>query len=584
MTPSGAGAEQEDVSPPQPDGPGTERPSRLRRLAGRMPRWTIAFILVAAFVAAELGCTKLDWDYNTGTYSVAGLLPLVMIFLAGAIQRWNWRHAIVLLVFLAAALGVEEILDSVGLMSFEGWNPYRSLLGLSVLFCMLAMAEMLATGRRSLRVALWLLVAAVAATAVRHVAFCWVDWTAVMVKIETGSGNASYRPLQAFLYWPTVALSGWSVLGLAFAALRRGRRARIIVSGAFAAVLASHALFFSHLAFTLSETSVAGHGPFSRRNGAILLELRGRDEDFDLILDQLCQPGPKHVVSYPGYDWRETAITILSRHESVAPKAARRLAELLLRKRSAELAAHAAGLLAAERRVEVVPMMLRYALHPLGSDSHIDALVEFRVPEAALAILFRERAWRPRRKAASDGDDFEVSYECHGRLKKVLGRDVGTSYVAWEQAAIKAVDKEPSRLDKAIQDEIDREMDSYVRRLEVLRRWQEARGLLMRRRLVAAGEIGVFKTILKYEKKLGGMYAEYLVPSDLMECGATMEKFYNAAMKDLTVPMPDVDAPTVEAYEEEVELYAKRVDAVILKYIGEDKKEPTVPVKQVPVR
>ena len=204
-------------------------------------------------------------------------------------------------------------------------------------------------------------------------------------------------PLLAVFTWPAIPAG----VGLA----RQGRKVRAMGVTAIVAIMACYAFTFEWGVFELAKPSIRGNGPFSRNFGVLFLENRGRESDYEFILDQL--RGADWSLSY-GFrgskasfadladDWRPTAVKALVRHDPAW--AAEHLARLLVDRPSRQLIDMTEDLFAEQHRYETAPILIRYAFveegtYPAcsgaGHDRFTKALEELRVPQAASVLLVK---------------------------------------------------------------------------------------------------------------------------------------------------------------------------------------------------
>jgi hypothetical protein len=532
----------------------------------RVPRWAIALALTAGVKTFEIVWAMRTF-YRPENFDLAiTFASFSCVFLAGAIQRLNWRHALVMLGLTGAFMGLDFLKGYSGVPFSEGFHPYQWMVSITLMLCLLGMGEAFLTGRRSWRAAVWILIAAFAIEALRQVVSCTVNWTEWTWVFHPSPSSRLPLAVGTIIWYPVLGLLTWVGLPLALAALKGGRRTAIHAGALFAVALAIHTIFCQYLVFVFDKTSLQGRGPFSRDTGVRLLGDRGRPEDYDLILRALCEAD--WTVS--GLDeshrqsWRETALQVLSPQDETARKAADALASLLRKKRCRNLAGETAKLMAAQRRLDVVPILLRYALEPGWGGACNEALGQMGIPEAGLHILMEAAAYD---KPRTQSGDYAMSADHRKRLVALLGQDAGPNALSWGKAVDEAINNRQSHLLEPIQIECDREVAACMKYINTFNDWYEARGALTRQRLAAQGQIGQLKTVLDFQRKTGGGYVpEYAVPNDVYAAGEGVKAVFEGATADMKVEKPDYDAPTVELFEEQVAAYSARVDAVIEKY------------------
>jgi hypothetical protein len=375
--------------------------------------------------------------------------------------------------------------------------------------------------------------------------------------------------LEGLTYGAVRALLIWWGVSAAFAVIERGRRAIVTGGCVLAVVMVFHWLFWAHLVFALARTSIEGRGPFSRDVGIRTVWELQRSEDKRLILREAMQADWKTPwVDYHGYaDWRSTAVNWLLTHadEGVRVESARAFSEMLRTRRTHVLADYTAHELANAGRIEIAPVLLRYALETKGSKECTVALEQLGVREVGICILMDAMRYdRPESKP----EDFPISARRRERLARLIGKDVGDSYVAWRGAWVRAFDEEPSSLPEDVQAEIDREFECYNAYNAVRADWRNARGAVIRKRLADQGKAEQLMKVLAYVEGKGDAFGSYReLPIEIRAAGEEFLPVVEATTKDMTVPGPDYDAPTIEAFEKEIDDYIERVYAVIDKYL-----------------
>lgn len=143
----------------------------FRRIISHTPRWVIALLLIVLFQAVEFAISKLDLSYPI-VECIDDALPFLMIaaiFTAGAIQRLNWRHALFLILLLVVGKVLGFLCAYMGFLPSEGYHPYSWMLKTTILLWLLGIGEALTTGKRSLRIIVWMLIVAVSIEAIRQI-------------------------------------------------------------------------------------------------------------------------------------------------------------------------------------------------------------------------------------------------------------------------------------------------------------------------------------------------------------------------------------------------------------------------------
>ncbi|MHC4563688.1 MAG: hypothetical protein ACYS8X_13075 [Planctomycetota bacterium] len=547
------------------------KPSRLaraRRVLSHVPVWVIALLFALAAKGVDFLDLALGWDYS-GVLDVVSDVVFCGFILAGAIQRLNWRHALVLMGLFALGVGGAWLVGTIAYVTF----PHGSLLVYGLLVWLLGIGEMLTAHRRSWMTVVYLLFVGIAVAAIEQIAVCMIGDGQWRISTTMGPWSNATHTLEGLTYGPVRVLLVWWGLSAAFAVMRRGRRAIVTGGCVLAVIMVFHWLFWAHLVFAFARMSVAGRGPFSRNMGILWVKEEGRPEDMKLILQEAQQadwePPWRDMHGYA--DWRNTAADLLLSEANITEESSRVFVEMLRRKRTPVLARYTARQLGNVGQAEIAPVLLRYALGMPGTETSevcSMALVQLGVREAGICILRDAIAYdRPESKP----EDFPISTERQWCLTSLLRKDVGESYVAWRDAWVHAVDEEPSSLPEDVQDEISRELACYNAYNAVRAEWREARGAVIRKRLAAQGKMGQFKKVMAYiEEKGDAFIPDWEVPTKVRTAGGEFLAVVQAVTKDMTVPEPDYDAPTIEAFEKEIDDYIERVYAVIDKYLPPD--------------
>ncbi len=495
----------------------------------RLPRWVIGLLFAILSFAVDFIFPQSD------VAEVASGVLLAGIFLAGAIQRLNWRHMLVLGGLLLVGLGAKWLVEHsdwpAELPIAVHWLIVPVLLG-----WLLGIGEMCTTSRWSWRLAGALLLVATSVAALRIIITTMLSGTEWVWHYDLELGSwwvGGIFPVSTLMYWPLSAVFVWWGVTAALNIARRGPRARVIGAGVLVAVVGFYCLFMSHLIYGIAQRSIEGRGPFTRGRGVMWLAHRGQHDDLECILDQLCQANWDEPLKREIFrsDWRMVAVQAILEREDFAPRAAEAFSEALRRDRSKPLANCVAELMADQHRLEIVPIFLRYALKPdLEGGSCADALEKMGVREVGIAILRYANLF----EGGPDGADFPLRANDRQRMAALLGVDVGDSYNAWLDAWIYAVDETPSPLPPAVQEEIDRELRCYTNYCRALGRWQQARAITVRQRMAEGGV-------------------------DLGTC-------FQTTTEEMAISEPDWDAPTIEAFEVEIKAYCERVEALIRRY------------------
>jgi hypothetical protein len=571
-----------NLSPPprvaQPDGD----------LLARLPHWTVALILLAPVLLVGQGSLLLlvpgMSDGDRQSYGLAALF-LLALFLPGAVKRLKWRHGLVMLGFAALAIGAAEALSFLHVPRAAAFPaPVLIPLGVVILVLLVGMGEALLARQRDGRTLGWVAGAAIAAGCAAAVVGDFVLWSNWQVNVPLGGGAYEHLKVGFLAYQLLVSMLTWMGVPAALAAGRGAGRgspslmatvARASRPGVTAAVMggavAAFVGFYGLAAYPLAERSVDGKGPFPRSQGAMLLELRGRDSDFERFWHDLENADWTQGPGAAGFpDWRDTYVGILSRHDGA--ETAARLSALLLSKPAQTLAWFAAELLAENKRYETAPLLMRFALRGRdGSPSLMAtalALERMKFPQAAYPTLREAAVYAQRTRGAKEGEDFELEPCYRERLTDLLGRDAGPNYLAWEKLYGEAAREAPTPLAPETRAETDLTIQSFIQYWQARARLQDARRRLAEKMIADDGKLDAIAAFEQWLYRFGDD-PRPPAPDEEVKAGARLAREYlDKAAKALTVTGPNWNAPTTQAFADEIDAYAARLDAAIEQHLG----------------
>lgn len=561
------------------------RPGELRRLLARLPHWAVALILLAPVLLVGQGSLLLlvpgMGDGDRQSYGLAALF-LLALFLPGAVKRLKWRHGLVMLGFAALAIGAANALSFLRVPRAVAFPaPVLIPLGVVILVLLVGVGEALLARQRDGRTLGWVAGAALAAGCAAAVVGDFVLWSNWQVDIPLGGGAYEHLKVGFLAYQLLASMLTWTGVPAALAAGREGRRGSPSLmataalagrAGVTAAVMggavAAFVGFYGLAAYPLAERSVDGKGPFTRSRGAMLLELRGRDSDFERFWRDLENADWTQGAGAAGFpDWRDTYVGILSRHDEA--ETAARLSALLLSKPAQTLAWFSAELLAENQQYETAPLLMRFALRSRdGSDACAVALEHMNVPQAAYPTLREAAVYAQRTRGTKEGEDFELEPCYRERLTDLLGRDAGPNYLAWEELYGEAAREAPTPLAPETRAETDLTIQSFIQYWQARARLQDARRRLAEKMIADDGKLD---TIDAFEQWLYQFGDDPRPPAagEEVKAGARLVKEYlDKAAKVLTVAGPDWNAPTTQEFAEEIDAYATRVDKVTEEHLG----------------
>jgi hypothetical protein len=404
------------------------------------------YLFAFATTALVYGVAALLFDgfnsINYGSTLVSSALAIAL-FIPGTIQEGRWKS----IALMAAIGGISPFLMD-WLLTYlpnpHDWVLAKSLILSVGISCLLVASQWLVTPDDSLRRLGWGLLVVIAATATYE----WFSFVVMRCKWLDYSWGAV---LDVCLF-PIVI---WIVLPFAFRVPSSASgRTKIYVAAASVASLFACLLFFRVGVYGLGETSLMNQGPFSRRFGVQLLDHRGRQQDYELILAALAEadwnvPWDRHDFE-SGPDWRHTAVRLLINHDR--EWAAKKLAGILVDRPSRALIDMTDDLFVEQRRYETAPLYLRYALcskHSfslfvvVGRDRYWKALEAMGVPQVVDALLYREVVVQialGKLRAEEAGAtyvvpaDYELTVrdDTRRRFAALLGKDAGPYYLDWK--------------------------------------------------------------------------------------------------------------------------------------------------------
>jgi hypothetical protein len=521
----------------------------VERILGWLPHWAVALLLALPLAAAVQSPFVPTVLAGTWQAYVVGWVFLTPLFLAGALKRLNWRHALVMLLLAGIAIAASEAIEQTR-VTRPSWLPAPCLLMSEVAGAILlaGLGEMLLTRQWRRTAILWLPAASIAGACIVAVVQDYLSWSAWEIRVPLG-GRAYQRfalakvlslPLQAVVLWMAVpaAIRACSIA----AGWRRPALAAVI-----GAAVGGCAAFYGVLLYPLAEQSAHGNGPFPRYRGALILEWRGHDADFAQlaqILESADWTREPNLAALP--DWRDVYVCILARHD--APAAAERMSALLAAKPTPTLAWLSASILAENKRYEAAPLLARYALRNYdGSETCTEALEDMQIPQAARVILQTAADFQRNARRLPTGKDFDLSPTVQNRLAMLLGCDAGASYLAWEWACDELADAVPTPLSPELAVETDQVFRCIARYREARDRMVDASRTLTQRMLDKSTE---------------------------QDKDAAREACTRKARKALIVQGPDWNAPTTREFAAEVRAFAARVEASIAKNLGAADGQP----------
>lgn len=268
-------------------------------------------------------------------------------------------------------------------------NPFWRVWLFNALWIMLVGAgEMLVRSICSSNKLVWLAAITIAAAALLTSVTYGVQFQQITLDFPIPPNSRSWIDL-SFVISPFAQTAiTWLAIPLALRMPGAGRRSRLIIATASLATVASFIFLFGSIVYFLAERSVAGHGPFKPQVGAGILTIPNSDAARGKVWHTLegsdwTQP----IKDAYDRDWREWIIRSFYQRDPTGT--ANELAEILQRHPSRLLARYAATSLVAQKKYQVFPWLLRYAVlpHYLGDQSIAQALADARIPQAVLGQI-----------------------------------------------------------------------------------------------------------------------------------------------------------------------------------------------------
>jgi len=397
--------------------------------------------------------------------TVIQILAWCVLFMAGAVKRWNWRHVLFMLLVAAVAYLVQWLFALVPVQSYRlAWAIFTG----CVSIVLLGVGEMILRKRSSIRQVGWVLAAAIAVVAMVELAihYTWLEGWIVSLPGRYGMQRSR---LCGEIYEPLRALLVWVAIPTCFLVAERSGRWKLAAGGAAIFVLATTMLFVGIVSFPLARKSVLNDGPFDRAASVRWLWGRGSEADFHVMM-QAVEENEWRCSGVRGQDWpwpywREIAIHALVTRDPTGT--VERMSVLFRQKPSVYAAEDLAELFAEHERYETVPLLMRYALAE-GSWTCSDALEKMRLPIAALPIMRQEMAFGARLEGRRPQ---KFTRPTRDRLTRLLGQDAGDDVDAWFALYDEVVPAAPTLLPRGIQDDTDRVIATLGRYYAISDEW-----------------------------------------------------------------------------------------------------------------
>ena len=402
----------------------------------------------------------------------------IALFIPGAIRRGSAKQVIAMSVLSALTSVVADwaIAPFVGHDRFLLWYVLWPV----AMIVLVGIGEWLIAPGGSLRSLAWIAGTCLTA-AVGFAALFFV------VRSMRGTDSITHGVSLALL-----AIVTWIVVPAGFKLADTERRStQFAAVGGAVNAMAFGVLMFTSGIYWLAQTSLLGYGPYTQQYGSVLLDYRGRESDYEFILDSLRRADWSEPFSaIDRDDWRTTGVQLLIRHDK--DWAATRLAGLLVDQPSRPLIDMTDGLFVEKRRYETVPVYMRYALTDSRQLSYLAltepsrysaALQELEVPEvmhawltkAAYTAVISEllRARDEGREPAVNAQKVLVSDDLRQRLAERLGEDVGPYFTDWEILYEARIESLPTPLSESQRDELQRVIRADKQYASALKEWHD---------------------------------------------------------------------------------------------------------------
>jgi hypothetical protein len=483
-----------DTDPPEAERPDQADPlanSLLRyariawRLFQRLPSVLICLALLpcaiyAGFALGAMGGYTLST--NLGSIAIGAALAS-----AGALKRGKWPS---LLGMLALGTVLIPIADWLTPWTASTFPLLPEVVNVTALVVVVGLGEWLSVSDGSFRSLAWLVLVCTSAACAAGVFYFYAS----RVEFEILS-----TPMPAVLPVAIVAVAIWLAVPLALYAARCNR---FRTQGVIAIVSVSGLAFtgFSYVqgVYWSAKLSLQGYPVLAKVVAVELLAVRGRESDFEFLVQRLHEADwdapytyTKHSQYHAG-DWRQQTILKMRDHDPAW--AAKELSEVLLARPNPTLIDMSYGLFVKQKRYEVVPIYMRYAMLDsqspsifafVGEDRYKQKLEEFGAPQVVLAWI-DDIAWQSVLSEAYDAresgrparlDEVEPRFArpLRDRLAKLLRTDAGPYVADWEAAYDERIDALPTPLPPAVADETDRVVDCFLDFENAQARWFEAR-------------------------------------------------------------------------------------------------------------
>jgi hypothetical protein len=413
----------------------------------RLPGWLLAAILTSLATAVTfIPIEHLLYERSGRFYSVpVDVLPIVALFLTGAVRRLNWRHAIILAVVAVAAWWLADVCHRNVRVGF----PYSMFYWQVPL---LALLEWILDRPR--RVGALLCVMAFSLIIVCILPAVELLTYDKFFVVPLPFGSRCHIAASLLISLPVIGAVTWLAISAAQRlALRQDSRAVQTAVTFTILSLAWFITFFHYEVYKLALRSLVKGTPFDRSTALWVLQARMNSGDeaeiWRLFESRKWQPG---FTGDP--DTHGQSMRILAEHDPSG--AAIRLSSLLRMRPGPRLAESAAMLFATEHRYETAPELMRYALTDSGQSRATEALESMSIPQAALAVLRDDADQRWGVVGGTIAPDSTINPWTEQRLAKLLGKDVGAKWWDWSRLYDSTVDTCPTPLSATEKSEVDR--------------------------------------------------------------------------------------------------------------------------------
>jgi hypothetical protein len=530
---------------------------------GRTPECLLGVVLLAApmFLSLASFPARLSLSFGPTKFLEATIefLYFAVLFVPGAIRRFNWRHVLLMLTLAGIAYEV----DTRRLVAIALPYPYGRLLSAATPVLLLVLGEWLLARPRAWRALAWAVVLVIGVTCAILVVELPVEYTNRFIVVRW-TGGGQYKYLSTIVHWPALILLIWAALPAALRMARPTRRTQWLAGSAVGIALLAFMLFGHVAVYMIARHCVVHGGLFDRAMSVSILYWRSNPGDVEAVwkaIETADWSASRESVEFPRQDYRPLCIFMVAKDNRSTATA--RLAKMLLARPTQVLADCSAKTLAEEQRYETVPILMRFALTGVYNECR-EALEQMRIPQAALAI-FRQDFVFGTITGRTRLSDIPIESKDHERLIVLLGGDAGQTLGDWIAYYDAVVDNVPTPLPAELAAETKRvaiAIEFYWNAQNLL---TIGKGRLLEKRFqesgyqASRGELKALEPLLEVRRP---PTAQDIASLNYPLLG---DGFANA-FHELSLQPPDWEVPTTSDLEREVVQYRERVESILDKY------------------